>query len=1001
MSFIPLHVNSTYSFLRSALSVDKLINNCVKNRINAVALTDFNSLIGSVTFTKLCEKNNIKPIIGLDLIIDNILLTFLIKDEEGYKNLLYLSKLFNLEKLTLKECINHSNGLIAIISSKENKLLDKFDELGDTKFAYFLKQYSDIFPDLYIGLEIYKEEDKKGLNTFREFLKKRDYSLLAFPFIRYEKKEDHIIYEIVNAIKDETKLDESHKSSIGEYYFYSNEEISNLYQLDEINNTNEVLNKINFSLIKKRGKLIHYSNNSDSLLKEESYKLLAKKVDINEEYKKRLDYELDVIKNMGYSDYFLVVADYVRFAKENKIYVGPGRGSAGGSLVAYALDIITIDPIKANLLFERFLNAGRKSMPDIDVDFEDTRREEVVDYLRKKYGNNKVANILTCQTLKAKAAIRDIGRVYSIKDSYIDILCKAIGNYEDLHDAYRYMPTFKRIVDSDKYYLFIVTMASKIEGFPRQAGMHAAGVIINDEELDNSLPIYIDGYHNYLSQLEKDDLETLGFLKMDILGLRNLSIVKSVIDEVNKDKEILNYDTLPYEDKDAIKLIATGETIGLFQLESKGMIRTIKEFNPTTFLDVVSLIALYRPGPMKFIPQYIARKSGKEKVIYPNAKLVDILKPTYGIIVYQEQIMQIARTMAGFSFQEADSFRRAISKKDAKILENLKVSFIEGSIKNGNSRKESEDVFNLIYRFANYGFNKSHAYAYAKLATQMAYLKLHYPSYFYSAVLDNGDQFNDVVAEIRRRKINLRLPDINKASYKYKAIDNDLYIPLISIKGILSQAVMNIIKERKEHGEYKSFIDFVVRNAKYKISSSTITKLIDSGSFDSFNNTRAGLRDALDRVLAFSKLNLNQGNQLLLDNSFIPLPKIENIKEDEFYNINKEYEKLGVTLSKSPLDFYKDKINKEHTVSIENAKKGGFKKIAGIVRSIRRIKTKKDNKNMCFITLSDNIEDISITVFSDLYSKYEASLYSAKILIVSGKYDINRNEFVASDIKVL
>ena len=1001
MSFIPLHINSTYSFLRSALSVDQLIKKCLENKIDSVALTDFNSLIGSVQFFKKCEANKIKPILGLDLIVDDVLLTFIVKDEKGYQNLLYLSKLFNINKLNLKACENHTDGLIAIISTGENKLLDKFDELGDTKFAYYLKSFNDVFKDLYIGLEIYSEDEKKGFKTFKEFLKKRDYPLLAFPLIRYEKKEDQIVYEIVQAIKNETKLDERHQKADGVYYFHSLEEINKLYESEEINNTSELTKKINFSLIKKRGKLIHFSDDSDNLLKKESYRLLEKKVSITDEYKKRLDYELDVIKSMGYSDYFLIVADYVRFAKENGIYVGAGRGSAGGSLVAYALDIITIDPIEANLLFERFLNSGRKSMPDIDVDFEDTRREEVVNYIRKKYGSNRVGNILTCQTLKAKAAIRDIGRVYDIKDSYIDILCKATGGFDDLREAYRHMPTFKKIVDSDKYYLFIVTMASKIEGIPRQAGMHAAGVIINDDPLEDSLPVYIDGSNNYLSQLEKDDLEALGYLKMDVLGLRNLTIVRSVIDDANKNQQVISYDTLPYEDKDAIKLIATGETIGLFQLESKGMIRTIKEMNPTTFEDVVSLIALYRPGPMKFIPQFVARKENKEKITYPSNKLIDILKPTYGIIVYQEQIMQIARVMAGFSFQEADSFRRAISKKDANILASLKTKFIEGSIKNGNTPKESEEVFDLIYRFANYGFNRSHAYAYAKLASQMAYLKLHYPAYFYSAVLDNGNRFSDVVAEIRSRKINLKLPDINKAGFRYQAIDNDLYIPLISIKGILSQAVMNIIKEREENGEYKSFIDFVVRNMKYKISSSTIIKLIDSGSFDNFKNTRAGLRDAVDRVIDFAKLNINQGDQLLLDNSFIPTPRIENLKEDEIYNINHEYENLGITLSKSPLDFYQDQIKKEKAISIAEAKTKPFSKIVGMIKSIRRIKTKKDQKTMCFITISDNIDDISVTVFNDLYTRCEASLYSAKIIIVTGRYDIKRNEFVASDIKVL
>ncbi|MCQ2793995.1 MAG: DNA polymerase III subunit alpha [Bacilli bacterium] len=995
MAFVRLHVNSVYTYLGSALTVKQL----VKNSENYAALTDFNSLVASVSFFRECAAKKIKPILGLDLKIDDNLLTFIVKNEEGYKNLLYLSKLYNTDALTLKTLTGHTKGLAVVISSIESSLYGKLENRGEVQFAYYLKAFDDAIEDFYIGLEIYNDLDKKASNKLRSFALKRNYCLLAFPYIRYLKKSDEIVYRLVKAIQEDSHLDESVKTMDGVHYFYSDEEINALYEPSEIALTEKLAQAVDFHLIKKRGTLIHYSDHSDELLKETAYRLLAEKVEINEGYQKRLDYELDVIKKMGYSDYFLIVMDYVKFAKDHQIYVGPGRGSAGGSLVAYALDIITIDPIKAHLLFERFLNPGRLSMPDIDVDFEDTRREEVATYLRNKYGKNRVGNIITSQTIMAKQALRDIGRVYQIKDSYIELLCKATGGYNDLHNAYRYSPAFKRVVDSDPYYLFIVTMASKIEGFPRQAGMHAAGVIINDEPLDESIPVYIDGMGNYLSQFEKDDLETLGYLKMDVLGLRNLTIVRNVIESVNDPK--LTYQTLPYDDTKAVSLIATAETIGLFQLESKGMIRTIKEFRPRVFEDVVSLIALYRPGPMKFIPSFIARKEGKEKIIYPSNKIIDILKPTYGIIVYQEQIMEIVRAMAGFSFSEADSFRRAISKKNESILASLKSSFIERSIKNGSNQKESEEVFNLIYRFANYGFNRSHAYAYAKLANQMAYLKYHYPAAFYAAVLDNGHNFNEVIREMRTRGLTIALPDINLASDHYQAVDKKLVMPLISIRGILSQAVMSIIKEREEHGLYRDFVDFVVRAVASKVSATTIMKLIDAGAFDNFKLGRSSLRAALDKVMEYARLKVNSQNQLSLDDSLLPAPRIKTVVEDEVYNLDKEFESLGVTLSKSPLDFYQEAIKKAGAILVSEIKNQTNVKVAGMIKSIRRIKTKKDHKSMCFMSISDNLAEISVTVFSDLYGKFLEELSSAKIVIVTGRIDRVREELIASDLEIL
>lgn len=1001
MKFIPLHINSTYSYLSSGLTIEKLFKKTLESKGEYVSLTDFNSLTAAVSFVSTAKKLNLKPILGMDLNIEDVLLTFIIKNEDGYKNLLHIAKIYNSSVLKITDLKGYTNGLITVISSKESKLLEKYLNYGENKFAHYLKSFDDAIDDFYIGLEIYNQNDQLETKKLQEFLGKRNYNILAFPLVRYINKEDEIIYQLVSAIKNDSHLKENVTKMNGEYYYHNDNEIEALYSSLAIENTNKIASQIDFDLLKKRGKLLKYCENSDAVLTKLANEMLAKKIKVTKEYQERLDYELAVIKKMGYSDYFLIVMDYVKFAKDKGIYVGHGRGSAGGSLVAYALDIITIDPIQANLIFERFLNEGRKSMPDIDVDFEDTRRNEVVTYLRKKYSYNRVGNILAIQTIKAKQAVRDIGRIYNIGDSYINILSKAIGDNKDLRTAYRSSLVLKKLIDTDPYYLSIVKMASKIEGFPRQAGMHAAGVIIDDMPLENSLPVYVNSFDNYTSGLEKNDLEYLGFLKMDILGLINLRIVRDIIEEVNKNGKTLKYESLPYDDKDAIKLIATGDTLGLFQLESKGMIRTCKELKPNQFEDIVSLLALFRPGPMKFIPQFIARKEGREKITYPSNKIVDILKPTYGIIVYQEQIMQIVRKMANYTYSEADMFRRAISKKDASKLEALRESFIKQSVKNGSTYNESKNVFDLIYRFANYGFNRSHAYAYAKLAGQMAYLKVKYPATFYAAVLDSDDKFNDVVAELRRHNLKITLPDINKAITKYRPLDSEIVMPLTKIKGILNQAVAAIIKERDQHGIYKDFIDFVSRNIKNKITANTIIKLIDAGCFDSFKINRTSLRNATNDVLNYSRLNSQDDNQIKLDESLLPPPNIEILKDDDNYNVIKEYESLGINISKSPLDFYQNLIEKQHLQRVSEINKNAKNiEVIGMIKSIRRIKT-KNNKMMCFLTLSDNVSDINVTIFNELYLKHEAALYSAKILIIKGRYDLLRDELIADNLEAL
>lgn len=983
MSFIPLHVNSSYSILKSNLTIKKIIENAQKNNFPSIALTDFNSLAASVFFFIEAKKKNIKPIIGLDLIINDDLLTFIVKNEIGYQNLLQIFNLFNSNQLTLDKCKEYNNGLLTIISSKESDFINKFKKLGEINFNNYLKNYKNIFNDFYIGIEIYNFEEKNNFEKIKLFLKNENYKLVAFPLIRYEKKEEEIVYEILQAIKKNKKIKETKK--IGFNYFYNQEEINKLYEKEEINNTEIISKNINFNLIKKRNNQVNFTNeNDDKYLKEIALKLLQIKIKkLNNNYLNRLNYELNVIKNMGFSNYFLIVMDYINFAKKNNIFVGPGRGSIGGSLVAYALGITTIDPIKTKLIFERFLNPNQKKIPDIDVDFEDSEREKIIDYIKKKYGKEKVANILTIQTIKAKQAIRDIGHLYEIKENYINFLCKEIKDFNNLKEAYQKNQNFKKIIDKDDYFKFIFEIACKIENLPRQIGTHAAGIIISGRPLNYSLPIY-NNPDNQLIGMEKDALEIIGFAKFDILGIKNLSIFKNIIQDIQKQKNItLNYETIPYEDKNIINLISNCETIGLFQLESAKIKEIIKKIKPKNFDDIVLLIAICRPGPIKFIKQFIKRRNNEEKVEYCNKKLINILEPTYGIIIFQEQIIEIINTVTNLSFSKADLFRREMAKKDKKTLEKI---FIKKAINNNFNKDESIKIFEFISNFCNYSFNKSHAYLYAKLACQMAYLKFYYPLFFYKNILNNNDSI-EIFTEMQKKQIYIELPNINKSTCEYIINENRIFLPLTKINEIPKQIILMILEERKK-GEYKSFVDFVTRNIKI-VSANIIQKLINSGCFDDFNFTRSSLLNSLDIVIKFAQLTFNMQNKIISE----PIIKNEKMTpKNHFINLINEFHCLNMILSKDFIFFYKKIKEKENIVTITEVKKSNNKvhKIIGIIEKINQI---KDNEANVIITINDGTDNIDVFFFNDLYQKIKNKISDSGLLLITGIYSLKYNKF--------
>ena len=1008
-NFVPLRIVSCYSFLQSGLTIEKITSSVVKNDYFALGLCDNGVMFGVPSFAKASESIKRPYLIGIETHINDDVICLYALNEEGYHHLMEISTTIQKEELTFDYIKAHSSGLAAIIETHNEKFKDLF--INDEKsFVKLLFDYSEVFKNgFYLGIEVICKEDVSFANRIRKFAKEHAYETIAFPKILYQKKDDAIVLKIVEAIAHDETLEE--KKLDGQQYFMTFDAYKKVYNSLEIENTKKLVESSTFNFHQKRGELLHYPvDDSQVSLKDNCYNALAKLgLDKNENYIKRLEYELGVINSMGYADYFLIVQDYVSYAKSHHILVGPGRGSAAGSLVSYLLNITQIDPLIYNLQFERFLNPYRQSMPDIDVDFMDIRRDEVVQYMREKYGNERVANIATFQTIQAKQSLRDIGRVYEFHTNHIDLLSKRISkNNVSLREAYKTLPEFKSLVDSDPYFLQIVSLASKIEGLIRQSGLHAAGIILNNSPLENALPILVDFSNHYISQYEMGHLEEQGFLKMDFLGLRNLTTIARAVELINAHYPDANLDpqNLPYDDPKIYELIATGQTMGIFQIETSIMKRGIKILKPNCFMDIVALLALNRPGPMSYIPNYAKRKEGKEAITYDDPCLENILKETYGIIVYQEQINQIATTMAGFSMGEADMFRRAISKKDnEKMLDNEK-AFIEGSIKNGHDEKIAKKVFDTIKKFANYGFNKSHSVVYSVIACQMAYLKVYYPLEFYASILEtssstNDSKFNEYVSEMKKRNIMILSPNINQSMKEFIVCDKGLLFPLNAIHGVNELFANNILEERN-NGEFKDFFDFVSRMYRYKINESQLMALIDAGAFDAFNPSRASFRASIRSALQYAELTNKENGQLDIGFSDFIKPYLIEDHDDPIENLDKEYEALGIMLSNNPLHYKADILRSKNIISIIDAKENKTAKIAGLIRNIKTISTKKGS-TMAFIKLVDETDEIELTVFSDLYVSSIANLEKNKLIIAEIKRE-KRNDnidYIASTIAPL
>ena len=1028
--FVHLHTHTHYSLLDGLSKIDSLVLRAKELGMEALAITDHGNLYGSVEFYKKAKAVGIKPIIGVEAYvarhsrlskepkIDNVRyhLTLLAKNKEGYLNLVQLVTKSHLEGFYYKPRIDkellekYHEGLICLsgcFSGEVAKLLraGKKSEAEDV-----IKYYHGLFrEDYYLEIQPHNPDTHADLI---EFSRKFDIPLVATQDSHYPTREDAPIHDVLLAIQTNNRVDDDDRLTFKDHdcSFRSGEEMAEIFKdlPKAIENTVKIAEKCNFEF--ELGRLILPKYPLPTGKDSNSYLRQLAEAGVKERYgsttneiQERLVHELTTIEKMGLADFFLITQDMVNWAKDHGIVVGPGRGSAGSSLVSYALGITEMDPIKYGLLFERFLNPERNEMPDFDIDFADNRRDEVVGYLRDKYGEDHVARIITFGTMAARAAVRDAGRAMGLPYSLCDRIAKLIPFVANLgkETIPRYIekaPELKELYRTDPQVKNLLDIATKLEGVARHVSVHACGTVITEEPLTHYLPLQRAPQDENLivTQIEMHGVEDLGLLKIDLLGLRNLTIIEETLRLVKELRgEEIKISEIPLDDKKTYEFLQAAETTGVFQFESAGMRRYMKEIKPTDLEDLIALVALYRPGPMELIPSFIKRKFGEEKVTYLHPKLEPILKNTYGIGVYQEQMMRIATDLASFTLPEADTLRKAIGKKIKSLLDKQKEKLIDGMIKNGISPKTAERIWDLFPPFARYGFNRTHAVAYALIGYQTAYLKAYYPVEFTTALLNNSasdvERIAFLVQEANRMEIKVLPPDVNLSGGEFTPEDKNIRFGLSAIKNVGANIAEIIVEERLRSGPYEGLTDFTGRIRPYGLNKRVLESLVKSGALDSLGTERMTALLNVDLILktaggvkpAHNHQSLFGGNhkfEIRLASAPQPATRTEKITWEK--------ELLGLYVTDHPLNGYLANNPNGNTVPIETLANdqmdGRTVKICGVISKIQRVQT-RNGSPMLFVKVEDLSDNIEILVFSDALGKDPYLWQENKPVIIDGR----------------
>src|SRR6056300_106769 len=899
--FIHLRCLSSYSLSESTLKIKKLVTLAKKNNLPALAITDNNNMFGVFEFAQECVNNNIQPIIGSSINFLDIRekdkisqLSFLVKNETGYKNLIYLSSISYLNKssdigITIKDLENHSEGLFCFLGGEYNPLMILHnDNKNKDELINILKK---LFNENLL-FELQRINDSE-IDSFENFLIKKsnefNVPLVGTNNIKFGERDEFSAHDALLCVAQKTKINNGNrKTSNNQIAFKNNEEMFELFSdiPEIIENNYNVAISCSYYPKEVTPKLPKFKNNlnlseGQLLVKIAKNGLIEKinenKIQEKKQYENRLDFEIDIINKMGFAGYFLIVSDFVNWAKENKIPVGPGRGSGAGSVAAWSLGITDLDPIKYSLLFERFLNPERVSMPDFDIDFCQIRRDEVIDYVNNKYGSESVAHIITFGTLASRAAVRDIGRVLEVPYGEVDSFAKLIpfnpSNPLTLAESIKSEKSLRDIIDTDETLSNVVDISLKLEGVHRHASTHAAGVVIGDTNLSNIVPLYKDpNTETNATQFSMKYVEKAGLVKFDFLGLTTLSIINECVNLIQKEIPNFSLKKIPLDDLKTFQQLSRGNAVGVFQLESNGMSSVLKQLQPDKFEEIIAVVALFRPGPMDNIPSFCNRKHGREEIDYIHPMLESVLRETYGIIVYQEQVMEIAQVLSNYTLGEADLLRRAMGKKIQKEMDDQKNRFIDGALKNNINKNEASKIFDLVDKFAGYGFNKSHAAGYALISYQTAYLKANFPHEFMTATLnfsiDRTDKIIMLRQELEKLEIPFLKPDINFSEEKFSIEKNEskksIRFGLSAIKGVGAKSIKSVVAVRKNEGQFKSVIDFLKRVENEVVNKRQLEKLIQSGSFDSVEQNRSKLFYNVPQFVNLFGASSNFSNQNLL-----------------------------------------------------------------------------------------------------------------------------------------
>ncbi len=1047
--FIHLHVHSQYSLLDGAIRFEAAFDLAKKYGMDALALTDHGNMFGAVEFYQMAIKHGIKPIVGCEIYVSpgsrferktgggegNYHLTLLVKNETGYFNLLKLVSLAHLEGFYYKPRVDkellgkYNEGLIALSGCLKGEIAIHASR-GDLKKALqSAEDYGRIFSGRRFFIEIQNNGVENQLQVNERLLEvahQLSLPVVATNDCHYLHRKDARAHEVLLCIQTGKTLQDSDRMrfSSDEFYFKSPQEMADLFQNipEAIAHTGEIAEQCNLEIRFDEKHIpriaVPAGETAESYLEKVAREGLERRLsryqeekdfkDRSARYKARLAEELKIIKSMGYPGYFLIVYDFIQYAKNHGIPVGPGRGSAAGSLVAYALNITDLDPIEYDLIFERFLNPGRKSsMPDVDVDFCMEGRDEVIQYVSEKYGKENVAQIITFGKMQAKAVIRDVGRVLGIPYGEVDRIAKLIPNKIDitLAQALQQEAGLREAIAKDTRIASLFEIAESLEGLARHASTHAAGVVIANKHLMEYLPLQRGQNGEVITQYAMKQVEAIGLVKFDFLGLKTLTVVDQTFHLIQKNRGLrIEVSEIPLDDSEVYALLAAGSNLGIFQLESSGMRDLLTKLKPQSFKDIIALVALYRPGPLDsgMVGEFIKRKHGQESIRYELPALEEILRDTYGVIVYQEQVMRIASALANFSLEDADNLRRAMSKKDALEMERQKEKFLEGTKKTRIPSKKAEKIFEQMETFGRYGFNKSHSAAYALLAYQTAYLKTHYPIEFMAALLtseaQNADKVVKYISECREMRIEILPPDINESFKHFAVTGNQIRFGLTAVKNVGDAAIDIILTEREGNGKFKSLYDFCHRVDLRKVNRRVIESLIKCGAFDFSRALRSQMLTVLGELLEQSQWTQKKKGEsqlsMLIDHSRAikeDYPDIDEFSENQLVAFEKET--IGFYISRHPLSRYQEEINKYtelDTSTLPKLQNGAEVKVCGLVSGLKEILTKKGDR-MAFLTLEDMKGFVEVILFPEVFKAALPCLRGGDPLLVKGTLDLSED----------